>query len=75
MLANSKRTSNPYASVDAQLEAGGAFRDGLYPGRLAAESTQRPRPEVGRWSTNQDRAAFTAGYRRGYNEALARVEP
>jgi hypothetical protein len=30
---------------------------------------------VGRWSTDQDRATFTAGYRRGYNEALARVEP
>jgi hypothetical protein len=76
MLANSKRTINSNASVDAQLDADGAFRDGLYLGRLAAESTQQqPRPEVGRWSTDQDRAAFTAGYRRGYNEALARVEP
>ena len=75
MLANSKRAINSNASVDAQLDADGAFRDGLYLGRLAAESTQQPRPEVGRWSTDQDRATFTAGYRRGYNEALARVEP
>jgi hypothetical protein len=75
MLANSKRTLNPNASVDARLGADGAFRDGLYLGRLAAESSQQSRPEVGRWSTDQDRAAFTAGYRRGYNAALARVQP
>ncbi|HVR24462.1 MAG TPA: hypothetical protein VMU26_14200 [Candidatus Polarisedimenticolia bacterium] len=75
MLANSERTVNSKASVDAQLNADGAFRDGLYLGRLAAASTQRPRPEVGRWSADPDRGAFTAGYRRGDNEALAREEP
>jgi hypothetical protein len=48
------------------------FPYGLYLGSLAAESTQQPRPEAGRWSIDQDRAAFTAGYRRGYKEALAR---
>jgi hypothetical protein len=74
-LANSQRTINLNASADAQLGAYGAFRDGLYLGGLAAESTQQPRPQVGRWSTDQDRAAYTAGYRRGYNEALAWVEP
>lgn len=75
MLANSKRTINSNASVDAELNADGAFRDGLYLGGLAADSTQQPRPVVGCWSTDQDRATFTAGYRRGYNEALARGEP
>jgi hypothetical protein len=75
MLGNSKRTINSNASVDAQLDADGTFRDGLYLGRLAAESSQQPRPEVGRWSTDQDRTTFTAGYRRGYNQALARVVP
>ena len=29
MLANSKRTINSNASVDAELKADGAFRDGL----------------------------------------------
>jgi hypothetical protein len=75
MLANSKRTINSNPSVDAQLNADKAFRDGLYLGRLAAASTQQPRPEVGRWSTDPDRGTFTAGYRRGYNEALPRGEP
>jgi hypothetical protein len=56
-------------------ERDGAFRDGLYLGGLAAESNQQPRPEVGGWSTDQDRATITAGYRRGDNEALARGEP
>jgi hypothetical protein len=32
-------------------------------------------PAVGRWSDEQDRASFLAGYRRGYDESLAHVEP
>jgi hypothetical protein len=75
MLANSKRTIHSTSSVDARLEADGAFRDGLYLGKLAAESGQPLSPAVGRWSTDQDRATFTAGYRRGYNESLTAIEP
>jgi hypothetical protein len=58
-------------SVDAQLAADGAFRDGLYVGRLAAQSGRPPRAATGRWSTQQDRASFAAGYTRGYNDVLA----
>jgi hypothetical protein len=47
----------------------------MYLGKLAAESGRPLRPAIGRWSTDQDRATFTAGYRRGYNETLARIEP
>jgi hypothetical protein len=75
MLANNKRTTNANLSVDARLVSDGAFRDGLYLGKLAAHSGQLLRPAVGRWSTNQDRATFLAGYRRGYNQSLAHVEP
>jgi len=66
MVANSHGTSKPNATLDAHLNADGAFRDGLYLGKLAAESGQPPRPAIGRWSTEQDRAMFAEGYRRGY---------
>jgi len=75
MLANSKHTNNPTSSVNARLEADGAFRDGLYLGKLAAESGQPLNPAVGRWSTDQDRATFSTGYQRGYNAVLARMQP
>jgi len=74
-LANTKITINANPSEQARLDADGAFRDGLYLGKLAAESGQPPLLAVGRWSTEQDRAMFTAGYRRGYSESLADVEP
>jgi hypothetical protein len=46
--------------------ADGAFRDGLYLGRLAAQRGVQPHITAGRWSTPQDRASFTAGYQTGY---------
>jgi hypothetical protein len=49
----------------------GAFRDGLYLGRLAAESGAAPRVVAGRWATEADRASFTAGYHKGYDDFLA----
>jgi hypothetical protein len=76
MLDNSQRSDKPNASSEeARLATDGAFRDGMYLGKLAAESGRPLRPTIGRWSTDQDRTTFTAGYRRGYNEALARIEP
>lgn len=64
MLANSSR--GPQQRADAQLNSDAAFRDGLYIGRLAMERQQQPRPLIGRWSTEKDRALFVAGYWRGY---------
>jgi hypothetical protein len=49
----------------------GAFRDGLYLGRLASERGFQPTIATARWATAEDRASFTAGYQRGYNESLA----
>lgn len=49
----------------------GAFRDGLYLGRLVAEHGIAPRVARGRWSTAENRASFTAAYERGYKELLA----
>ena len=48
----------------------GAFRDGLYLGRLAAERGLAPRVARGRWATAEDQASFTTGYERGYKEIL-----
>jgi len=69
LLAKSGQTPAPVQGSQAQLAADGAFRDGLYQGRLAAESGQPMRPSIGRWSTAQDRSMFSAGYRRGYDES------
>ena len=58
-------------NIDAHLAADGAYRDGLYVGRLAAQNGRPSRPMIGRWSTEQDRSSFAAGYARGYNSVLA----
>jgi hypothetical protein len=73
MLATSGQTPAPTQASEAQFAGDGAFRDGLYFGRLAAEHGQPMRPSIGRWATAHDRSTFSAGYRRGYDES-ARVE-
>ena len=69
-LTVSPRGVEPGSSAEARFAGDGAFRDGLYLGKLAAEGGQPMRIAVGRWSTEQDRSMFTAGYRRGYNDSL-----
>ena len=68
MLASSSRNVTASAGVEARFAADGAFRDGLYLGKLAAEGGRPSRPATGRWSNDQDRSRFTAGYRRGYDK-------
>jgi hypothetical protein len=58
-------------SASAQLAADGAFRDGLYLGKLARRDNNKMRPPVGRWSTEKDRASFVAGYQQGFNDQKA----
>ena len=71
MLANSGRAARQGQSTDAPMTTDGAFRDGLYVGRLAAEAGRPLHPQIGRWSKEGDRASFVAGYRRGYNDFVA----
>jgi len=71
MLAVSNHNVKSSPSVETGLASDGAFRDGLYLGKLAAESGQAPSLAIGRWSADQDRSMFAAGYRRGYSESLA----
>ncbi len=62
VLANNKTSQ----SIEAQLASDGAYRDGLYVGRMAGQSGRPQSPQTGRWSTQHDRASFLAGYQQGY---------
>ena len=73
-LNGSKSVTEPNRNVEASFAADGAFRDGLYLGKLTADRGQPFRPGIGRWSSKQDRAMFTAGYRRGYREVVANAQ-
>lgn len=70
LLANSQRHLRDTQSADARLALDGAYRDGLYLGRSAAQRRQPFRPPAGRWGNEADRASFVAGYRRGYRDFL-----
>jgi hypothetical protein len=60
-------------NLEARMQADGAFRDGFYLGKLAAESGRARRPAIGRWSAERERVTFTSGYLRGYDEVQAAV--
>lgn len=60
-------------NIEARFAADGAFRDGLYLGKLAAGQGHPLHLAVGRWSTDRDRASFSAGYRQGYGNRLHQV--
>jgi hypothetical protein len=47
-------------AIDPSLTA--AYRDGLYVGKLAAQRGEHRLAPVGRWSVQDDREAFLAGY-------------
>ena len=71
MLSGDRRHYNPTPNGNVAQITDGAFRDGLYLGRLAAEGGSEPRVAIGRWATEEDRSSFKAGYHRGYSELLA----
>jgi len=66
LLATNGPAVRQVQSADAQMAVDGAFRDGLYVGKLAAADGRALLPPIGRWSNQRDRASFVAGYRRGY---------
>jgi hypothetical protein len=47
----------------------GAFRDGLYLGKLNARDGNEQHIATGRWSTGKNRASFIDGYHRAYTES------
>lgn len=59
--------------------ADAAYRDGAYQAKIDVENGRKAHFSSGRWSTDQDRASFIAGYEQSY-KALAearsgKVEP
>jgi hypothetical protein len=71
MLSGDRHHYNPTPNGNVAQITDGAFRDGLYLGRLAAEGGSEPHVAIGRWATEEDRSSFKAGYHRGYSELLA----
>lgn len=71
LLANSGIALQKHQAPHAEAAGDGAFRDGLYLGRLSAESGRPFHAPMARWSTEKDRASFVAGYRSGYQGAVA----
>jgi hypothetical protein len=62
-------TNSAGALGDAAQAANAAFQDGLYVGKIAGGRGSKPQISAGRWATEADRAAYAAGYLRGYNGA------
>jgi hypothetical protein len=67
MKESSKTSVKPQAAAISQSSSidpllTGAYRDGLYVGRLAAQQGEQRLAPVGRWATQIDRDAFLAGY-------------
>lgn len=51
----------------------GAFQDGTYLGRLAAQRGEAAHIASGRWATAADRKSFADGYAAAYDQALALI--
>ena len=71
LLASSSRTAQRNLGADAALATDGAFRDGLFVGKLTAENGRPLHPPTGRWSNQKDRDSFATGYQQGYSSFLA----
>lgn len=70
-LLHGLRTQPQLQTIDARMGNDGAYRDGLFVGRLTREMRRPTVPPIGRWATAKDRASFIQGYRR----ALANTPP
>ena len=54
-----------------QQASSGAFRDGLYLGKRAAERGDPAQVATGRWVTDEDRTQFASGYEQAYSKNSA----
>jgi hypothetical protein len=70
-VQHSRHSSFPGDGDNPALAVNGAFRDGLYSGKLAAESGRPLQAPIGRWAAADDRTFFAKGYERGYKAFLA----
>jgi hypothetical protein len=65
------KTTHQTEGMNLEMANDGAYRDGLYLGRLSREARQPMHPPVGRWSTAKDRDSFEKGYREGFGDKSA----
>ena len=73
-LVNRVSTTGDAVPVAVGRPTDGAYRDGLYLGRLDAQAGRRPHVAVGRWSRDTDRNSYRAGYSAGYAQAMTMVQ-
>jgi hypothetical protein len=64
-------SQGPQGSSASTQEVSAAFRDGLYSGRRDAQRGVAPHVSTGRWSAQDDRESFAAGYQKGYGKSDA----
>ena len=60
------RNGSAAQGTTPNMASNGAFRDGLYLGKLTGENGDQYRIAMGRWSKAEDRKSFAAGYGQGY---------
>jgi hypothetical protein len=56
------RVAEKSGIVRPEAKMSAAYRDGLYVGKLHQERGENNSVSVGRWATQDDRSAFSAGY-------------
>ena len=56
-------------------QADAAYRDGSFQAKIDIANGRKPHLASGRWSTDQDRAAFIAGYEETYRELAVTRAP
>ena len=66
------RINEDVTDVASVQNADGAYRDGLYLGKLTASLGDEPHLCTGRWSRKTDQDLFSAGYERGYAYQIAK---
>ena len=77
--AGSMRSSAVSASSSQSISTSvpvtaAAYRDGLYLGQLDAEGARTAHVSLGRWSSDQNRELFRAGYEAGYRRASGTLQ-
>lgn len=71
IAATEHRSPVAAAAADARSANDAAYRDGLYQAQLDVTQKRQAHITSGRWGSEQDRAAFVAGYLQAYHDQMA----
>jgi hypothetical protein len=71
------RSSHSVRETSNIRQADAAYRDGTYLAKIDVEKGRKAHVSSGRWSTDQDRASFIAGYEHSYKTLMEanKLEP